>query len=140
MQQKGRRKTKSHPCPPYVGRQSGAKKSVLKSLPVAAAVALALGTVCPGIPALAEETVTLDSITVKGESITAVSQPVTINVIDADTISELKLLRPGKVLEEVPGVEVHNYSMGGVANEITIRGFNNGAHGGDALSSLMAFP
>lgn len=140
MQQKGRKKTKSHPCPPCVGRPSGSKKSMLKALPAAAAVALALGTVCPGIPALAEEAVTLDSITVKGESITAASQPVTINVIDADTISELKLLRPDKVLEEVPGVEIHNYSMGGVANEITIRGFNNGAHGGDAAIVIDGIP
>ena len=143
MQQKEKRKTGFHPRPRYIGRQSDSNREVrvmFKSFPTAAAVALTLGVVCHGTPAPAQEPVTLETITVKGEAITAASQPVTVNVIEADTISELKLLRPDKVLEEVPGIEIHNYNQGGVVNEFSIRGFKNGGHGGDVAVAIDGIP
>jgi len=115
-------------------------KIIYKSFPHVAAATFALGVVCPGNTALAETPVTLELITVKGEAITAASQPTTTNVIEEETISELKLLRPDKVLEEVPGIEIHNYSQGGVVNGFAIRGFRSGGHGGDAAVAIDGIP
>lgn len=111
---------------------------MLKLLSATAALGMALGGAA-GM-ARAGEPVVLETITVKGEAVPAASQPVTVNVIDEETIGELKLLRPEKLLEEVPGIEIHNYGQAGVANEFAIRGFNNGGHGGDAAIYLDGIP
>ncbi|MBU0681982.1 MAG: TonB-dependent receptor [Proteobacteria bacterium] len=92
--------------------------------------------VIPQVVQAEEEAVVLDDITVKGEAISAASQPTTTNVIGSEQIRELQLLQPEKILEEVPGIEIHRYGMGGVANEFAIRGFNNGGHGGDAAVAI----
>ena len=82
------------------------------------------------------ETIVIDEITVKGEAISTSSQPGTVNVIDSEKIQELKLLQPEEILDEVPGIEIHRYGMGGVANEFEIRGFKNAGHGGDAAIAI----
>ncbi|MBU0967065.1 MAG: TonB-dependent receptor [Proteobacteria bacterium] len=98
------------------------------------ALLAATGVLTPS--AALADAIVLDDITVKGEAIAAATEPITVNVIGAQTIDELKLLRTDKVLEEVPGIEIHNYSQGGVANEFSIRGFNNAGHGGDAAIAI----
>lgn len=105
-------------------------KTLLLSLTAAAAV-------IPHRRAQAEEqAVLMDEITVKGEAIAAASQPGTVNIIGTEEIQEIKRLQTEKILEEVPGIEIHRYGMGGVANEFTIRGFNNAGHGGDAAIAV----
>lgn len=88
----------------------------------------------------AEEPVVLDNITVKGEAISSATEPITVNTISSEDIDGLKLLRPEQLLEQVPGVEIHNYSQGGVANEFTMRGYNNCGHGSDAAIAIDGIP
>ena len=90
--------------------------------------------------AQAEEPVVLGTITVKGEAITSATEPTTVNTVTSEDIDVLKLLRPEQLLETVPGIEIHNYSMGGVANEFEMRGYNNCGHGGDAAIAIDGIP
>ncbi|WP_339134373.1 MAG: TonB-dependent receptor [Candidatus Electrothrix sp. GW3-4] len=83
-----------------------------------------------------EQAILMDEITVKGEAITPADQPGTVNTVDRDEIQELNLSQPEEILEEMPGIEIHRYGMGGVANEFTIRGFSNAGHGGDAAVAI----
>lgn len=83
-------------------------------------------------PAFSEDTMKLDSITVKGEAISTSTKPTTVNVITSDDFEDINMTRTDEILEEVPGIEIHNYGQGGVANEFSMRGFRNAAHGGDA--------
>lgn len=99
-----------------------------------------LGVFCIVLPVTghAEESIYLDEITVKGEAIT--TDPITVDVINKKTIDETSLLRSEQILEQIPGVEIHNYSQGGVANEFEMRGFNNCGHGGDAAITIDGIP
>jgi outer membrane receptor protein involved in Fe transport len=99
----------------------------------------AAGVVMP-LTGQADDAVVLDTITVKGEAISAASEPITVNVIDAENLEELKLLRPEQLLELVPGIEIHNYNQGGVANEFEMRGYSNCGHGGDAAIAIDGIP
>jgi iron complex outermembrane recepter protein len=103
---------------------------------------LLLATLATGIaiPVHAEEPIALGDITVKGEAITSATEPTTVNTITSEDIDGLKLLRPEQVLEQIPGVEIHNYSQGGVANEFEMRGYNNCGHGGDAAIAVDGIP
>ncbi|WLE96227.1 MAG: TonB-dependent receptor [Candidatus Electrothrix communis] len=83
-----------------------------------------------------DQAILMDEITVKGEAITAADQPATVNLVDMEEVQEIKLSQPEEILEEVPGIEIHRYGMGGVANEFTIRGFKNAGHGGDAAIAV----
>ncbi|MBU0663959.1 MAG: TonB-dependent receptor [Proteobacteria bacterium] len=103
-----------------------------KSLLLAALTA----TITMPLAVQAEEPVVLDNITVKGEAITSATEPITVNTISSEDIDGLKLLRPEQLLEQVPGVEIHNYNQGGVANEFTMRGYNNCGHGSDAAIAI----
>lgn len=90
--------------------------------------------------AQAEEPVVLGTITVKGEAITSATTPTTVNTVTSEDIDGLKLLRTEQMLDQVPGVEIHNYSQGGVANEFEMRGYNNCGHGGDAAIAVDGIP
>jgi len=107
-----------------------------KSLLLAALTA----TITMPLAVQAEEPVVLDNITVKGEAITSATEPITVNTVNSEDIDGLKLLRPEQLLELVPGVELHNYSQGGVANEFEMRGYNNCGHGGDAAIAIDGIP
>jgi len=88
----------------------------------------------------ADEPVVLGNITVKGEAITSAPEPTTVNTVTSEDIDGLKLLRPEQLLDQAPGVEIHNYSQGGVANEFEMRGYNNCGHGGDAAIAVDGIP
>jgi iron complex outermembrane recepter protein len=97
----------------------------------------AAGTVVP-MTVQAEGPVVLGDITVKGEAIS--TEPTTVNTITSEDIDGLKLLRPEQLLETIPGIEIHNYSQGAVANEFEMRGYNNCGHGGDAAIAIDGIP
>ena len=100
----------------------------------------ALATIGMATPlaAVAEEPVVLGDITVKGEAIT--TELTTVKTVTSEDIDGLKLLRPEQLLETIPGIEIHNYSQGGVANEFEMRGYNNCGHGGDAAIAIDGIP
>lgn len=100
--------------------------------------ALATAGMAMPITAVAVEPVVLSDITVKGEAIT--TEPTTVKTVTSEDIDGLKLLRPEQLLETIPGIEIHNYSQGGVANEFEMRGYNNCGHGGDAAIAIDGIP
>ncbi|MFH1036296.1 MAG: TonB-dependent receptor [Pseudomonadota bacterium] len=77
------------------------------------------------------EPVKLEEITVKGQGLNRNDLPTTVNVVGAEEFEERHGLRIEQVLNDVPGVWTNNYSQGGVANQIKMRGYGGGGHGGD---------
>ena len=70
-------------------------------------------------------------IEIKGQGLRDAASAYSSTVIDAQQIRDAAVNQPEQLLRKVPGVEVRNLNLGGVVNNITIRGFNGGAHGGD---------
>jgi hypothetical protein len=60
-------------------------------------------------------------------------------VIRADLLKSRPALRPGEVLEFVPGMIVTQHSGAGKANQYFLRGFNLG-HGTDFATSVNDLP
>ena len=87
-----------------------------------------------------QKTIKLEDITVKGQAMPISERTTTVNIVDSETIQDLQLNRTDEILKEVPGVEIGNYNMGGVANVVQIRGFSSGAHGGDLGVYLDGIP
>lgn len=87
-----------------------------------------------------KKVIKLEDITVKGEGIPYSSASGTVNVVDSEQFEDLRLDRPIDILEEVPGVEVGNYNMGGVANVFSMRGFGGAGHGGDGAIYIDGIP
>ena len=60
-------------------------------------------------------------------------------VIDAESLAQRPTLRPGEVLEFIPGMVVTQHSGDGKANQYFLRGFNLD-HGTDFATSLNGMP
>jgi outer membrane receptor protein involved in Fe transport len=82
----------------------------------------------------------LDAITVKGDVLHRNDIPTTVNRVNAEQFEDMTAVRTEEILEDVPGVEIGNYNMGGVANVIKMRGFDGGAHGGDIAIYVDGIP
>jgi len=103
--------------------------------------ALALpGTLVAEVLADGDEAIELGTIMVKGEALHRNDIPATVNRVEAERFEEMTAVRIEEVLEDVPGVEIGNYNMGGVANVIKMRGFTGGAHGGDVAVYVDGIP
>lgn len=118
---------------------------------VALAVAAALGSLAspaqsaapstataPGAPAPAEpmqvaaaEPQKLESVVVKGQALRGAQAPYSSTTFDTDTIRDQQVSQPQEMFRWVPGMNVRNFGLGGVADTVTLRGFGGGAHGGD---------
>ena len=73
----------------------------------------------------------VDTITVKGQIFRGVESSYSATEISADDIRIKRVYEINELLEDVPGVSVRDYGLGGVASSTVIRGFGDGAHGGD---------
>ncbi|GAB3284323.1 TonB-dependent receptor [Parahaliea aestuarii] len=99
---------------------------------LAAAVSLA-----PAQMALAGETepaqaaLPMSEIVVKGQILDRANTAFSASSFDADTLREQKISQPEQIFDQVPGMSIRDYGLGGVANSFTIRGFGDGGHGGD---------
>jgi len=83
----------------------------------------------------------LDSVEVHGHYDNAIgtSEAASQGVIRAELLKSRPALRPGEVLEYVPGVIVTQHSGDGKANQYFLRGFNLD-HGTDFATSLNGMP
>ncbi|MGE0313718.1 MAG: TonB-dependent receptor [Lautropia sp.] len=72
----------------------------------------------------------MPTIEVKGQALPSEAAPYTIDEIDGESIRSQAVSTPEATLNDVPGVSVNSYGLGGVANVISMRGFSNGQHGG----------
>ena len=118
-------------------------------IPLTAAAALALlassGATAQSPPPAAAATTTAatntPSITIEGhyDNTVGSSDAASQGVIGAALLKSRPALRPGEVLEFVPGVIVTQHSGDGKANQYFLRGFNLD-HGTDFATSVAGMP
>ena len=93
-------------------------------------------------PALTNATpARLPDVTVKGraDDLTGLADSATQGTVGLDHLRARPLLRPGELLETVPGVIITQHSGAGKANQYFLRGFNLD-HGTDFATSLNGMP
>ena len=73
----------------------------------------------------------LESVVVKGQALRGAHAPFSSTAFDTDQIRDQQVSQPQEMFRWVPGMNVRNYGLGGVADVVTLRGFGGGAHGGD---------
>jgi outer membrane receptor protein involved in Fe transport len=73
----------------------------------------------------------VDTITVKGQIFRGVDSSYSATNISTEDIRIKRVYEINELLEDVPGVSVRDFGLGGVASSTIIRGFGGGAHGGD---------
>ncbi len=84
---------------------------------------------------------TLKQIEFKGQALLqSGSSPASQTSFDAEDIREQSISQPEKMFARVPGMRVMTYGLGGVVNVISLRGFGDGAHGGDLGFVLGGIP
>src|SRR5688572_4301834 len=103
------------------------------------ALHLPLGAQQPTTPASAP--VQMETITVTGreESLVGVATTSSEGVVGATELQRRPLLRPGEIVETIPGVIVTQHAGGGKANQFFLRGFNLD-HGTDLATSIEGMP
>ncbi len=82
----------------------------------------------------------LDRIVVKGQAIKRLDTVFSTTTLNEEDIRELRVTEVQELFREVPGMNVRDYNLAGVANQIVIRGFGNGAHGGDLGMVIDGIP
>ena len=101
------------------------------------AIALALGAAS----ATAQEAPpTLSTIEIKGQALQGAASAYSSSSFDNEEIAEKHLSQPTELLRHVPGMNVQNYQLSGVADTIVMRGFGGGGHGGDVGVVLDGIP
>lgn len=73
----------------------------------------------------------VDTITVKGQIFRGVDSSYSATNISTEDIRIKRVYEINELLEDVPGVSIRDFGLGGVASSTVIRGFGGGAHGGD---------
>lgn len=113
---------------------------------VLARVAVALFAMASGGKVFAQtatnsEPTRLNEIVVEGraDSLVGIADSATQGTVGAAQLAERPTLRPGEVLETVPGVIITQHAGGGKANQYFLRGFNLD-HGTDFATFLDGMP
>jgi len=106
-----------------------------------ASVALLAALMLPAQPCRSQETGTLPAIEVIGryEDALGTSDAASQGVVARPGIEKRPLLRPGEVLESVPGLIVTQHSGDGKANQLFLRGYNLD-HGTDFATWVAGMP
>ena len=119
-----------HPCPPWPPHRPARWR--------ASATTLLAASLLP--PALAQDTT--GQVTITGrhyDNTVGSSDAASQGVIRAELLKTRPALRPGEVLEFVPGVIVTQHSGDGKANQYFLRGFNLD-HGTDFATTVNGLP
>jgi len=75
--------------------------------------------------------VALDQIVVKGQALRGANAPFSVDVLDLETIRDLRVSHPEDLFRQVAGMNVRYLGLGGVADSIVLRGFGGGGHGSE---------
>ena len=136
---------------PSIANTPGKSADMPSSLQIAMAAAASMLTAAPlqaqeslGIAqsATAVAVAQLETVTVKGrhyDNALGSSDAASQGVVRAELLNSRPLLRPGEVLEAVPGLVVTQHSGDGKANQYFLRGFNLD-HGTDFATSINGMP
>jgi outer membrane receptor protein involved in Fe transport len=93
----------------------------------------------PSTPPIDTQTI-LSGILVKGERFQPEESGFTANVVEQAEIRERHLSRMQDMFHAVPGMSVNELGLGGVGDNIVMRGFGNGGHGGDIGMVIDGIP
>lgn len=85
-----------------------------------------------------EEPIT--EIVVKGQVLDGANLAYSTTRFDAASVREFQPAQVQELFDQVPGMSIRNFGLGGVADSITIRGFGGGGHGGDLGVVLDGIP
>lgn len=85
------------------------------------------------LPALAHEdgATELQAVEVKGEALHGTGAAYSATRLEHDDIRDRRVARPQDLFRLVPGMNLTGYGLPGVADQVALRGFGNGGHGGD---------
>lgn len=78
-----------------------------------------------------DEVTDLEEIVVKGQALRRDGTAFSTTTITKADIVEERAVEIEDMFRDVPGMNVREYGLSGVANQIVLRGFGNGGHGGD---------
>lgn len=73
----------------------------------------------------------LGSVVVKGQALQGANAPFSVTRYDTDAIRDERVSNPQEMFRFVPGMNVRNLGLASVADNVTLRGFGGGGHGGD---------
>ncbi len=79
-------------------------------------------------------------IVVKGQVLDDTNLAYSSTRFDAERVREFQPAEVQALFDQVPGVSIRHFGLGGVADSITIRGFGGGGHGGDLGVVLDGIP
>jgi outer membrane receptor protein involved in Fe transport len=82
----------------------------------------------------------LTEIVVKGQVLDNTNLAYSSTRFDAEAVREFQPAQVQELFDQVPGMSIRNFGLGGVADSITIRGFGGGGHGGDLGVVLDGIP
>ena len=118
----------------HVHAQSGFKRTMIAAATAAALGAALQQSFAAGIP-------TLDEVEVKAgvEDLVGTASSATEGTVGAKQIETRALMRPGEVLEVVPGLVISQHSGEGKATQYFLRGFNLD-HGTDFATFVNGVP
>jgi outer membrane receptor protein involved in Fe transport len=114
-------------CPAW---RSAASRALLAVAPWLAASSVAAQP-APGGQTGHTDATEIGEIVVKGQALRDQAVGVTTTTLTTEDIVERRVVEVEQLFRDVPGMNVRDYGLPGVANQIVIRGFGNGAHGGD---------
>lgn len=83
---------------------------------------------------------TLGAIEIKGQALQGAASAYSSTSFDNEEIADKHVSQPTELLRHVPGMNVQNYQLSGVADTIVMRGFGGGGHGGDVGVVLDGIP
>ncbi|MFO0102600.1 MAG: TonB-dependent receptor plug domain-containing protein, partial [Betaproteobacteria bacterium] len=106
-----------------------------------------IGAICAsaaaglGLPAAADEAVSLEAVVVKGQALRgATASAYSGSGFDHELIRERQVAQPQELFRWVPGMNVRSLGLGAVADSISLRGFSGGGHGGDIGMVIDGIP
>ncbi|MBB6563280.1 outer membrane receptor protein involved in Fe transport [Acidovorax soli] len=109
--------------------------------PLPLALAMALGAPAAMAQQDTAAPPTLGAIEIKGQALQqGAASAYSSTSFDNEEIAEKHLSQPTDLLRHVPGMNVQNYQLSGVADTIVMRGFGGGGHGGDVGVVLDGIP
>ncbi len=131
-----------HPHPLPTMRRHGNRSRRKPPSRLRATAWLATGLLVPALPALAQDNVAAAQVEITGrhyDNTVGSSDAASQGVIRAELLKNRPALRPGEVLEFVPGLIVTQHSGDGKANQYFLRGFNLD-HGTDFATTVNGLP
>ena len=96
------------------------------------------GALAQPAPDIAENA--LPTVEVKGQTLRGAAASYSTTVFDSQDIQSLHVNQAQALFRHVPGMNVQNYQLSGVADTLVLRGFGGGGHGGDLGVVLDGIP